>query len=187
LPNSRPNTATGVSGMARRGVTTGHRSRRGAHAASCVLGLSILGAWFAAVGGPTGANTVPRGGVIEVTGYGRLSLPDGSQGPVTVVVNGRRAAAIRAALAGLSTGKPLLCMENENAFTISVRPRAGVRPTYVATEENCPTPGVVNITHPGSKSLQTLHEDCALRNAVLVALPPGRADATRNALSTCSS
>jgi len=128
----------------------------------------------------------PPGGVLEVTGYRQLSLVAGSLGPVTVVVNGRKAAAIRSALAGLSTTSSLPdCMESRSAFKISILPRRGARPTYVATEDDCPTPGVVTISVDG-KITQRLREDCSLRAVVITALPRGRAEGTRRDRSRCS-
>lgn len=128
----------------------------------------------------------PRGGVIEVTGYSQLSLTQAPRGPVSVKVSGRQAAALRAALSTLSSTPPSVCMENISDFTISVRPRAGARPTYIATEENCPTPGVVIVTATGSAT-ETMKEDCAVQNAVFSALPKARAKATWQDRAPCSS
>ena len=134
---------------------------------------------------PAGASPVPRG-VMEVTGYGKLSLDNGSQDPVRVEVKGRKAAAIRSALSDLSSATAPDCMENLNAFTVSVLPRLGARPIYVAHEESCPTPGRVDIT-TGNSSQQTYKKlDCALQDAVLAALPRGRAVATRHDASHCA-
>jgi hypothetical protein len=128
----------------------------------------------------------PRGKVIEVTGYSQLSLAQGPRGAVTVKVSGRQAAALRAALSTLSSTPPSVCSENISDFTISVRPYVGARPTYIATEENCPTPGVVIVTAKGAKT-ETLKEDCAVQNAVFNALPKGRATATWQDRAPCSS
>jgi hypothetical protein len=104
---------------------------------------------------------------------------------VTVVVKGRRAAAIRSALTGLSATSSLPdCMETVGAFRISFRAHQGGRATYVATEEDCPTPGVVTISVDG-KTTQHLKEDCALRAAVIASLPRGRAEGTRRDQNRC--
>jgi len=62
------------------------------------LGLSVLALMVTTMVEPVAAQVAPPGGVVEVTGYTRLTL-DGSLGPVTVVVKGKRASAIRSALA----------------------------------------------------------------------------------------
>ena len=48
---------------------------------------------------------------------------------------------------------------------------------YVATEDDCPTPGVVSINIYGKTTQHlNLQEDCALRAAVIASLPRGRAE-----------
>jgi hypothetical protein len=131
------------------------------------------------------APSEPRGGVVEVTGYSSIR-PIGSLGPVTVVVTGSKAAAIRAALAGLtkSSSSPG-CMESMTSFRISMLRRRGERPIWVATESDCPTPGLVVIRVSGTP-MPALSEDCALRAAVVAALPPGKAEGTRHDKVPCS-
>jgi hypothetical protein len=133
------------------------------------------------------AQVAPRGGVVEVTGYRQVTLDAGSLGPWTVVVKGKKAAAIRAALAGLSPTSSLPdCMETVVAFKITVLTQpATPKDKYVATEEDCPTPGVVIISIDG-KTTQYFREDCALRAAVIASLPRGRAEATRRDVDPCS-
>jgi hypothetical protein len=74
-----------------------------------------------------GAEVVPKGGVIDVTGFKTLTL-DGSRGPVSVVAKGRNAATLRVALASLAP-KPSgdLCQESIVPFTVSFLPREGAR------------------------------------------------------------
>lgn len=131
-----------------------------------------------------GAAGPPSGGVIEVTGYQRLSIVGGSQGPVTVVVHGQEAKAVRRALAGLTSTSPSNCLEKIHAFSASFVPHVGARPTYVATEIDCPTPGVVTITGHGITKV-SLKENCALKGAVISALP-NRAEATKRDANLCS-
>ncbi|MGO8823817.1 MAG: hypothetical protein ACLQU9_01090 [Acidimicrobiales bacterium] len=135
---------------------------------------------------PVAAQVAPAGGVVEVTGYRQITLDDGSLGPVTVVVKGKRAAAIRSALSGLSATSSLPdCMETVDAFKITLLTHQGGRPTYVATEDDCPTPGIVSIRVNG-KTARNFREDCALRAAVIAALPRGRAEGTRRDEHHCS-
>lgn len=150
------------------------------------LGLSVLALLTTTLVEPVAAQVAPHGGVVEVTGYAKVTDDEGSVGPVTVVVTGKRAAAIRSALTGLSaTSSSLECMETLNAFKITFLTHRGGNPTYVATEGDCPTPGVVSITVYG-KTTENLIEDCALRAAVIASLPRGRAEGTRRDRSRCS-
>lgn len=154
-------------------------------AGRCILPLSIITSLAAALAEPVAAARVPNGGVGEVTGYERV-VPVGSFGAITVLVRGTKAAAIRSALAGLTipyTGPT--CLEDDSAFQISLLPEEGARPTDVATEEECPSPGIVLISAAGTRA-QPLREDCALRAAVIAALPPGLAEATRRDRNSCS-
>ncbi len=133
-----------------------------------------------------GASIVPGGGVIEVTGYAQVSIM-GSRGPVTVVVNKHQAASIRRAMAGLAVTSASFCAETSNAFSISFLAHQGARrPALVATEDDCPTPGVVSVTENG-RAVAILKEDCALRAAVRAALPPGQAEGTRQDENRCTS
>jgi hypothetical protein len=150
------------------------------------LGLSVLVLIGTTLAEPVAAQVAPAVGVVEVTGYRQLTLDDGSLGPVTVVVKGKRAAAIRSALAGLSATTSLPdCMETVDAFKISFLTHRGGRPKYVATEDDCPTPGIVSINVDG-KTRGNLEEDCALRATVITSLPRGRAEGTERDEHRCS-
>lgn len=150
------------------------------------LGLSVLVLMATTLAEPVAAQVAPAGGVVEVTGYRQITLDDGSLGPVTVVVKGKRAAAIRSALSGLSATSSLPdCMETVDAFKITLLTHQGGRPTYVATEDDCPTPGIVSIRVNG-KTARNFREDSALRAAVIAALPRGRAEGTRRDEHHCS-
>jgi hypothetical protein len=131
------------------------------------------------------APSAPSGSVVEVTGYSSIR-PIGSEGPVTVVVAGSKAVAIRSALAGLtkSSSSPS-CVETMTSFRISVLPRRGGRPIWTAIESDCPTPGLVVISVSGTP-MPALSEDCDLRAAVIAALPPGKAEGTRHDKAPCS-
>jgi hypothetical protein len=155
----------------------------------------LLGQWALAVALSTsiacaltptaGASVVPGGGVIEVTGYAQVSVM-GSHGPVTVVVNKHQAASIRRAMAGLAVASASFCMETSNAFSVSFLAHKGARTaTLVATEDDCPTPGVVSVKENG-RAVAILKEDCVLRAAVLAALPPGQAECTRQDENRCT-
>jgi hypothetical protein len=133
-----------------------------------------------------GASAPPKAGVVEVTGYKHVGLY-GNAGPVVAVVTGSKAAAIRTALAGLSTSSSIPdCMESVLAFKVSFLSHMGARPAYVATEQDCPTPGLIFIRVDG-RNTQQLTEDCLLRAAVIAALPRGQAEGTRRDENRCSS
>jgi len=151
------------------------------------VGLSVLALMATTLAEPAAAQVVPSGGVVDVTGYGQVT-PYGSFGPVTVVVKGESAAAIRSALAGLSASSSSPdCVETLDAFTISFRTHLGGRPTYVATEDDCPSPGVVSVSIVGKTTQHlNLEEDCALRAAVMASFSSGRAQGTRRDKEPCS-
>ena len=94
---------------------------------------------------------------------------------MTVIIKSKQAAAIRAALAGLVRTSASDCMETVIYFKVMFLAYPSGRPTYMATELACPTPGVVNISVDG-KTTQHFKEDCALQHAVVSALPKGRAE-----------
>jgi hypothetical protein len=126
-----------------------------------------------------GAEAVPKGGVIDVTGFRTLTL-DGSRGPVTVTVKGRNAATLRVALSSLAP-KPSgdLCQESIVPFTVSFFPHGGAHPTLVASAFVCDGPGI-SVTV--GRSMTQLKDDCALQIAVINALPHGHAEGTRQAV-----
>ncbi len=62
------------------------------------LGLSGFALMASTPAEPVAAQVAPPRGVVEGTGYRQFTLDDGSVGPVTFVVKGKKAAAIRLAL-----------------------------------------------------------------------------------------
>jgi hypothetical protein len=140
---------------------------------------------MSAIQAEVGATAPPKAGVIEITGYKHVGIL-GNSGPVVVVAKGAKAAAIRTALAGLASSPSISgCMESRLAFKVSFLSHIGARPAYVATEHDCPTPGLVFI-RVGGRKIQQLTEDCSLRVAVIAALPRGQAEGTRRDDNGCS-
>jgi len=127
-----------------------------------------------------GALAPPKGGVVEVTGYRHVGL-DGSGGPVVVVVKGRKATALRTALASLaSKSSPSDCMETLIPFTVSFLPSRGARPTMVASAFSCAGLGVwVMVGH----STTTLQDDCAFQSAAIAAFSHSQVKATRQVVA----
>jgi hypothetical protein len=78
-----------------------------------------------------------------------------------------------------------VCADTLDAFAISFKLETKGHPSYVATMDDCPTPGVVRVAI-GGKPAGQYKEDCALRSAVFAALPRGRAEATKNGPNPCS-
>jgi hypothetical protein len=142
--------------------------------AAVILGLTVfIVASVQAVGSPS----TPKPVVVEVTGYDQIR-PIGETGPVLVVVKGKRAAAIRSALAGLFPSSSLPdCVEDEIAFKLTFVDHVGGRPAYLASGQECPAPGIVTVRV--GKATRQLTEDCRLLAAVVTALPRGQAEGTR--------
>jgi hypothetical protein len=134
--------------------------------------LSITGAPV-----PVGARGPVGGTVLRLTGY-RTIVPAMTAGPVTAILEGRREAAIRSALAGLSIASPSDCVEVLPGFSITGE---HTDPGATWTWDECPTPGVIEEVVDG-KSIGAYNMDCALHSAVLKVLPK-RAVATRTDLA----
>jgi hypothetical protein len=73
------------------------------------------------LGDGVAVGSAPLGGSLKVTGYNKITLDQGSLGPVTVIERGQKAVAILAALAELHSAPPGSCHETSNAFSISRR------------------------------------------------------------------
>ena len=124
--------------------------------------------------------------VVQVIGYRTVS-PQGSSGGVAVYPNSQESVAVVHALADLHITKVRSeCHEGTNAFSVRFLPRKGSVPTLTASEYDCPSPGVVVVTE--TSGTYYFREDCALYDAVVAALPQGRADGTRHdRLAHCAS
>ncbi len=146
----------------------------------CVLGLGLISA-----GAGSAAPPKVEAGVMYLTGYAQVG-PSGSSGRLTTVVRGQREDAIRAALSQLVRyPTTAICEETEDLFAITFSSKWTNHPSYMAIGEACPTPGVVIIGIP-DRSLVVDKLGCALRKAILAALPSGRAEGSRQGLGGCS-
>jgi hypothetical protein len=129
-------------------------------------------------------NFVPKSGVVEVTGYGRVTEAASSE-PITVQATRRQAATIRRVLSTLATTGPSDCVDTLQAFSITFLPYKGAHdPEALVTENDCP--GVVTVVRHG-KAVETLKERCSLRSEVLAILPRWKAEGTRQDRDGCSS
>jgi hypothetical protein len=151
-----------------------------------VVALSIVISTGSLIGAPAGAS-VPRGGVVKVTAYGRLTFSTKHVKAVTVTAKNQKAAAIRSALSGLSPaekGTKLNCVLNSTLYTIRFSRSARSVPTYVATWHECPSPGTLTITENG-KSLRPVQPDCSLQRALLATLPARSIPALQSEIPNC--
>lgn len=128
----------------------------------------------------------PSSGIVEVIGYTSATLFRGSAGPVRVRLGGEAASRLRQAFDALLPLKgPAVCMESEGTYTIDFIPKGHSKPTVSASGESCPSPGFLRVTSHGQR-MPVLEADCALAQAVVAALPQGRASFTRqNAHVVC--
>ena len=128
-------------------------------------------------GPPAGAVVVPKSFVVEVTGY-QVVGDAGTRGPVTVVVKGPSAKALRGALASSPPWFPgAVCLEGLNPFLISVRSGPNAPPTILARAVDTCDGQYVVVTSGGRRT--DVKDGCALQSAVVAALPRGQANATR--------
>jgi hypothetical protein len=91
--------------------------------------------------------SMPATGAVSVTGYAHMSAVFGSTDPTTVMLTSAQATALRQAISTLPRFKfpgerPLLCMERDKVFTISVARTQGEATNWVATADLCPAPGL---------------------------------------------
>lgn len=149
--------------------------------------LAILA--FGSLAEPGGASRTPsrapQVGLMRLTAYNKISPGRGSRDRLTVTVNRGNGSKIFTALRRLPTTPPDTCVDTIDTFTIRFVLKHTRRPHYVATENACPTPGVVAISI-GGRLVRSYRADCALNKAVLHALPRGRAKATAQYLKFCA-
>lgn len=148
-----------------------------------VLGLVTLAIGTVITPMEAGAVTPPKGGLVEVTGFTRVAL-SGNSGPVVAVVSGRKAMALRAALAALVVKSSSSdCQETLVPFTVSFLTGEGARPTMVASAFGCAGQGVSVVSGNTTNDLQ---DDCAFELAAVAALPRSHVGATRRVVAaTC--
>ena len=145
--------------------------------APAFLGMSMI-----AQGQVTGAVTLPKAGVIEVTGY-EIVAEAGSRGPVTEAITGPKAKALRSALEHSPPWKKTasLCLDELQPFVIDVVLHRGARPAMVVTAYDTCAGANLAVTI-GTKTTYG-KDDCALESAVVTALPLGQAQGTRELVS----
>ena len=133
--------------------------------------------------------SLPATGVISITGYARMSAMSGSTDPTTVVLTRRQTTALRLAIAKLPqppslSDKPMVCMEQDTVFIISVAPTRGASANWVATAELCPAPGLLFIKDATGPQLGAVPY-CALRSFITSIFPKSAVAGTRSAFKFC--
>jgi hypothetical protein len=133
--------------------------------------------------------SLPATGVISVTGYARMTAANGSTEPMTIVLTRRQVTALRQAIVKLppptsSADKPIVCMEQDTVFTISVTQTKGESADWVATAYLCPAPGLLSIKN-ASGPQQAAVPYCALRTFITSIFPKDAVAGTRSAFKFC--
>ncbi len=122
----------------------------------------------------------PTGGIVEVTGFSKVSI-FGSSGPITVRLDNTQTRALRAVLNALPLAPSASgCHEDALLYRITFRPRAGAALSFEADGWACPP--VVVVTQHGRDMAPLSDADCSLLRAVVDVLPPHEAKGTRSSV-----
>jgi hypothetical protein len=90
----------------------------------------------------------PTSSLVTVTGFGQLSAVNESSDPTSVVLTSDQVQKLDELVAALPKASKADCMENSAVFTISFASRAGEASRVVATDWECPAPGVMALQTP---------------------------------------
>ncbi len=156
-------------------------------AAVIVVALGV-GLWVNAKNDNSGL-TMPSTGIVTITGYGSSSPANPSTQPRSLVLTDSQAAAVRRRIAEIPTlpqsAGPVICMENETVFRISVKGvPSSPRTVWVAQAERCPAPGILYV-HGQSVGRPEAGRYCTLKTLLLSFFPKGSVNATRKELRSC--
>lgn len=128
--------------------------------------------------------TVPAGGIVEVTGFAQTPLMNPSSGPVTVQLNGAQAAALRSVADSLPLGPDSVCAEDALLYRIDFRPSPGSPAPFEMDGYECGYS--VQVSKSGQALAPLNDAGCLLLNEVISLLPAGSAAGTRSASGSCS-
>jgi hypothetical protein len=107
----------------------------------------------------------PTSGLVTVTGFGQLRIASASSDPTSVVLTSAQIQQLDELVTALPKAGDTNCHENSAVFTISFASRAGEASTVVATDWECPAPGVMALqTLSGTHEL--LAGVCALKTFI---------------------
>jgi hypothetical protein len=139
---------------------------------------------------------------VTLTGYGRLSPMNASSDPFPVVLTHSQVDALNDAMAALVLMQSQAlslnrseavfekvganCHENSIVFTLAIPPHRGDLHNWIATEWECPAPGILFVE--SISGIQTYRGPvCPLNALVAQDLPPGSANGTRSVFKYCAS
>jgi hypothetical protein len=130
--------------------------------------------------GRSARELAPPGGIVEVTGFSKVSI-FGSSGPITVRLDNTQREALRAVLNALPLAPSASgCHEDALLYRITFRPTAGAALSFEADGWNCPR--VVVVTEHGRNMTPLSDADCSLLRTVVDVLPPHEAKGTRSSV-----
>jgi hypothetical protein len=122
----------------------------------------------------------PTGGIVEVTGFSKVSI-FGSSGPITVRLGNTQTEALRAVLNALPLAPSASgCHEDALLYRITFRPTAASASSFEADGWACPP--VVLVTEHGRSMAPLSDAECSLLHAVVDVLPPHEAKGTRSSV-----
>jgi hypothetical protein len=125
----------------------------------------------------------PSDALVDVVGFSRISLDQGSSGRVAVELSGRRTTELRKVLDALPLAPQPTCMEDSLIYQIVFRPGPGLRPSFEADGYEC---GATVLVTESGRSMSPLHDtDCSLLRAVIGILPAHEANGTRLSGRSC--
>jgi hypothetical protein len=107
----------------------------------------------------------PTSGLVTLTGYGQLRVASPSSDPTSVVLTSAQVQKLDDVVSALPKAKEANCYENAAVFTISFASRAGEASSAVATDWECPAPGVLAL-HTPSGTHELLGGVCRLKTFV---------------------
>lgn len=128
--------------------------------------------------------TVPIGGIVELTGYAQTPLMNPSSGPVTVQLNDAQAAALRSIADSLALGPNSVCAEDALLYRIDFRPSPGSQAAFEMDGYECGYS--VQVSKNGQALAPLSDAGCLLLKEVISLLPAGSAAGTRSASGSCS-
>ncbi|MGP8009748.1 MAG: hypothetical protein ACLPKZ_05765 [Acidimicrobiales bacterium] len=123
---------------------------------------------------------MPTDGVVTVTGFGQISVMDGSSHPTSVVLTHHQALTLRTVIAELKDFGGGMCMEDSQLLKINIVKDG--KSVWSATADECP--GVLAITS-GTTTLSLYNRSCAFWHVVDSFFSPGTANGTKSGGQVC--
>lgn len=135
--------------------------------------------------GPAEALTMPRSGVITVTGYEMISVMNPSSGAESLVLTPAESRRLVRVADGVAvTNVNGMCHENSVIFSISVAATMGGRPFWTAVDAECPAPGQLTVMDSRGVARLMVHS-CSLLRFLAALYPGGAIEGTRSDVRFC--